>query len=102
MPVTVTVQTVRLHLYVMNPHPFLRIRKIDLCSLRSVLTVEFYLACYIPSADAFQKGIYMIEIGGNDFSYAYKNLKLSPSQLSKSVLPNIARSIAAAVQVLSF
>jgi hypothetical protein len=31
--------------------------------------------------------------GGNDFSYAYKNLKLSPSQLSKSVLPNIARFV---------
>lgn len=57
---------------------------------------------YLPSAEAFQKGIYMIEIGGNDFSYAYKNLKLSPSQLSKSVLPNIARSIAAAVQVVCF
>eukprot|EP00253_Pinus_taeda_P028178 PITA_28178 len=55
---------------------------------------------HLPSADAFEKGIYMLEIGGNDFSYAYKNLQLSPSQITKSVLPNVARSISAAVQEL--
>eukprot|EP00253_Pinus_taeda_P020216 PITA_20216 len=55
---------------------------------------------YLPSADAFEKGIYMIEIGGNDFSYAYKNLNLSPSQLTQNVLPNVTRSISAAVQEL--
>eukprot|EP00253_Pinus_taeda_P010176 PITA_10176 len=47
---------------------------------------------YLQSADAFEKGIYMLEIGGNDFSYAYKNLQLSPSQITKSVLPNVSRN----------
>ena len=56
---------------------------------------------YLPRADAFEKGIYLLEIGGNDFSYAYKNLNMTPNQLPQSVLPNVARSIAAAVQVLS-
>lgn len=54
----------------------------------------------LPRANAFEKGIYMIEIGGNDFSYGYKNLNLSPSQLKESLLPNVTRSVTAAVQVL--
>lgn len=56
---------------------------------------------YLPRADAFEKGIYMLEIGGNEFSYAYKNLNMTPSQLPQSVLPNVAKSIASVVQVLS-
>eukprot|EP00253_Pinus_taeda_P017048 PITA_17048 len=54
----------------------------------------------LPRANAFEKGIYMIEIGGNDFSYGYKNLNLSPSQLKESLLPNVTRSVTAAVQEL--
>jgi hypothetical protein len=39
----------------MNPHPFLRIRKIDLCSLRSVLTVEFIWPVTVVSEPRFLK-----------------------------------------------
>nr|ABR16067.1 unknown [Picea sitchensis] len=55
---------------------------------------------YLPSADAFDKGIYILEIGGNDFSYGYKNLKQSPGQVKQSILPKVAKSVAAAVKEL--
>eukprot|EP00253_Pinus_taeda_P015288 PITA_15288 len=56
---------------------------------------------YLPSADAFTKGIYTIEIGGNDFDNAYRTQKLSPVQVKQSILPKLAKSVAAAVQDLS-
>jgi len=55
---------------------------------------------YLPSAEAFKSGIYTIEIGGNDFSYAYMNLKLTTAQVKKTILPKVARSIVGAVQAL--
>lgn len=55
---------------------------------------------YLPPADAFEKGIYILDIGGNDFSYGYKNLKLSPSQVKQTILPIVARNVAAAVKEL--
>lgn len=55
---------------------------------------------FLPSADAFDKGIYILEIGGNDFSYGYKNLKQTPSQVKQSILPEVARDVAAAVKEL--
>eukprot|EP01018_Ginkgo_biloba_P001294 Gb_16058 [translate_table: standard] len=55
---------------------------------------------YLPSAEAFQTGIYTIEIGGNDFSYGYMNLQLNTSQVKQTILPKVARSVAGAVQAL--
>jgi len=55
---------------------------------------------YLPTADAFKKGIYTIEIGGNDFDNAYRSLKLSPVQVKQTILPKLAKSVASAVQEL--
>ncbi|KAH9300673.1 hypothetical protein KI387_012256, partial [Taxus chinensis] len=55
---------------------------------------------YLPTADTFRKGIYMLEIGGNDFSYGYMNLKLTPAQVKQTILPIVARNVANAVQEL--
>ncbi|GLJ30057.1 hypothetical protein SUGI_0594390 [Cryptomeria japonica] len=55
---------------------------------------------FLPSEKAFWSGIYMIEIGGNDFTYSYQTLKLSTDQVQKTVLPKVARSIAGAVMEL--
>eukprot|EP01018_Ginkgo_biloba_P013742 Gb_27654 [translate_table: standard] len=54
----------------------------------------------LPSADSFKTGLYTIEIGGNDFSYGYMNLKMNTTQVSMSILPRAVRSIAAAVTAL--
>jgi len=54
----------------------------------------------LPSEEAFRSGIYTIDIGGNDFSYAYMNLKLTTAQVKESFLPKVARSIVGAVQSL--
>ena len=54
---------------------------------------------YLSPANSFEKGIYILDIGGNDFSYGYKNLKLSPSQVKQSILPIMARNVAATVKV---
>lgn len=54
----------------------------------------------LPSAQSFQTGIYTIEIGGNDFDYAYRKLNLSPDQVKQTVLPQVAQSVAAGVQEL--
>jgi phospholipase/lecithinase/hemolysin len=55
---------------------------------------------YLPSAEAFNSGIYTIEIGGNDFSYAYMTLNLNTTQVKETILPKIARSIEGAVQAV--
>lgn len=42
----------------------------------------------LPSEEAFRSGIYTIDIGGNDFSYAYMNLKLTTAQVKESFQKN--------------
>ena len=48
---------------------------------------------YLPLANAFEKGIYILDIGGNDFNYGYKNLKLSPIQVRQRILPIVDRNV---------
>ncbi|GLJ30059.1 hypothetical protein SUGI_0594410 [Cryptomeria japonica] len=55
---------------------------------------------YLPTADTFKKAIYIVEIGGNDFSYGYMNLKLTPAQLKQTILPIVAKGVANAVKDL--
>eukprot|EP01018_Ginkgo_biloba_P002411 Gb_23543 [translate_table: standard] len=55
---------------------------------------------YLPTPDSFKNGIYILEIGGNDFSYGYMNLKLNPAQVKQNILPKVANSIAGAVKEL--
>ncbi|KAH9300672.1 hypothetical protein KI387_012255, partial [Taxus chinensis] len=55
---------------------------------------------FLPTEDAFKSGIYSIEIGGNDFTYAYQTLKLSTTQIQQTVLPKVARSIAGSITEL--
>lgn len=55
---------------------------------------------YLPSAGAFKSGLYTIEIGGNDFSYAYMTLNQTTAQVKATVVPKIAKSIGGAVQAL--
>eukprot|EP01018_Ginkgo_biloba_P002407 Gb_11296 [translate_table: standard] len=55
---------------------------------------------FLPSADAFKSGMYILEIGGNDFSYGYMNLQLNTTQVMLTILPKVVRSIAGAVEQL--
>ena len=55
---------------------------------------------YLPSAEAFKSGIYILEIGGNDFSYGYMRLNLTTAQVKETLLSKVARSIVGAVQAL--
>eukprot|EP00253_Pinus_taeda_P000661 PITA_00661 len=55
---------------------------------------------YLPTMDAFRTGIYVLEIGGNDFSFGYMNLGLNTSEVQRTILPKVARSIRGAVQAL--
>ncbi|GLJ23954.1 hypothetical protein SUGI_0455390 [Cryptomeria japonica] len=65
---------------------------------------DVYLLCfagsqgYLPTADTFRKAIYIVEIGGNDFSYSYMNLKLTPAQLKQTIMPIVAKGVANAVK----
>ncbi|GLJ30084.1 hypothetical protein SUGI_0594900 [Cryptomeria japonica] len=55
---------------------------------------------YLPSEEAFKSGVYVLEIGGNDFSFGYMNLNLTPAQVKQTMLPKVARAVAGAVQAL--
>eukprot|EP01018_Ginkgo_biloba_P002399 Gb_21378 [translate_table: standard] len=55
---------------------------------------------FLPSEDAFKRGMYILEIGGNDFSYGYMNLQLNTTQVKLTILPRVVRSIAGAVKEL--
>ncbi|GLJ29672.1 hypothetical protein SUGI_0585130 [Cryptomeria japonica] len=55
---------------------------------------------FLPTAETFKTGIYILEIGGNDFSYGYMNLKLNTSEVKNLILPRVARAVAGAVQGL--
>lgn len=54
---------------------------------------------YLPGMGAFTKGLYILQIGGNDFSYGYMNLKMSTDQI-RSYLPQVVDSISNAVKEL--
>lgn len=54
---------------------------------------------YLPRMNAFKDGLYIIQIGGNDFSYAYMKLKMNAQQI-KSYLPGVVNSITNAVKEL--
>ncbi|KAI5070237.1 hypothetical protein GOP47_0014580 [Adiantum capillus-veneris] len=54
---------------------------------------------YLPRMNAFKDGLYIIEIGGNDLSYAYMKLKMNAEQI-KSYLPGVVNAITNAVKEL--
>lgn len=54
---------------------------------------------YLPRMNAFKDGLYIIQIGGNDFSYAYMKLKMSAEQI-KGYLPGVVNAISNAVKEL--
>eukprot|EP00250_Pteridium_aquilinum_P005538 c15613_g1_i2 orf=347-1504(+) len=54
---------------------------------------------YLPRMNAFRDGLYIIQIGGNDFSYAYMKLKMNTEQI-KSYLPGVVNSISNAIKEL--
>eukprot|EP01018_Ginkgo_biloba_P002406 Gb_15494 [translate_table: standard] len=55
---------------------------------------------FLPTSDSFKNGIYIVDIGGNDFSHGYLNLNLNPAQIKQTVLPKVASSIAGSVEEL--
>lgn len=54
---------------------------------------------YLPRMNAFKDGLYIIQIGGNDFSYAYMKLKMNAQQI-KSYVPGVVNAITNAVKEL--
>lgn len=54
---------------------------------------------YLPRMDVFMNGLYILQIGGNDFSYGYMNLKMNTEQI-RSYLPGVVNSISNAVKEL--
>uniref|UniRef100_A0A0D6R2X1 Uncharacterized protein n=1 Tax=Araucaria cunninghamii TaxID=56994 RepID=A0A0D6R2X1_ARACU len=55
---------------------------------------------YLPSEEAFKKGLYTVEIGGNDFSNGYMKSNMTTAQVKQTMLPRVARDVAGAVQAL--
>ncbi|KAH7307668.1 hypothetical protein KP509_22G071400 [Ceratopteris richardii] len=54
---------------------------------------------YLPSMDAFKDALYIIQIGGNDFTYAYMKLKMNTEQI-KGYLPGVVNAVTDAVKEL--
>ena len=52
----------------------------------------------MPEVRAFRDGLYILGIGGNDFSYAYMKLKMDAEQI-KSYLPKIVNAVSDAITV---
>ncbi|KAL2611899.1 hypothetical protein R1flu_023591 [Riccia fluitans] len=76
---------------------FLKFKQ-DVIALRSDPKTKPSLLKRIPTIDSFSKGLYMIGMAGNDFTFGYT--KGETIEEVKGYLPNVAGGLAQAVRVL--
>lgn len=74
--------------------------KLNCIELRTDGKFNTWPLSYLPSTEEFKSGLYMIETGGNDFSYAYMTLKMITTQVTTTILPKVVGSIVRVVQDL--